>query len=100
LGEIHLLPALPKAWRNGRVRGIRARGGYEIDMRWQEGGIVSASIQSMQTQACVLRMPNLLSVYSNEEVVPIEVLDNQALRFKAEAYHNLSQIDVVITSKK
>lgn len=85
-GEIHLLPALPKAWMNGgHIRGIRARGGYEIDMRWQQGEIVSARIQSIQTQDCVLRMPNLLSMRSNGRIISVEVLDNYTLRFEAEA---------------
>ena len=43
---ITLLPALPSAWRNGEVKGICARGGYEVDIKWQDAKVVSFSVKS------------------------------------------------------
>jgi alpha-L-fucosidase 2 len=48
-GEIHLLPALPKAWADGEVRGLRARGGVEVDMTWSAAKIVKATLRPSVT---------------------------------------------------
>lgn len=45
-GELHLLPALPKAWPCGRVSGLRARGAYELDISWEQEKLVEACIQA------------------------------------------------------
>lgn len=45
-GAIHLLPALPDAWQEGEIRGLVARGGFEVDMKWQGGQLLTARIES------------------------------------------------------
>lgn len=47
-GEIHLLPALPKAWPTGEVTGLSARGNLEVDIRWQNGKLVQATLHPKQ----------------------------------------------------
>lgn len=55
LGEIHLLPALPSAWRAGRMTGIKARGNFEVAVHWEDGELTSAEIKSNGGQRCVIR---------------------------------------------
>ncbi|SIN70335.1 glycoside hydrolase family 95 protein [Algoriphagus halophilus] len=62
-GEVHLLPALPDAWPEGSISGIKARGGFEIvDMEWKDGKIQTVTVRSDLGGNLRLRVPNSLNV--------------------------------------
>jgi alpha-L-fucosidase 2 len=62
-GEIELLPALPAAWPNGSIRGLRARGGFEVEIVWQNSKLVRATIRNLKGNASRVRY--------GEKVMPV-----------------------------
>lgn len=56
-GAIHILPALPSCWPNGSVKGLCARGGFLVDIKWKDGAIEKLDITSKLGGNCRLRLP-------------------------------------------
>ncbi|HSA95766.1 MAG TPA: glycoside hydrolase family 95 protein [Acidobacteriota bacterium] len=82
-GELVLLPALPAAWKKGEVRGLRARRGFEVSLRWSDGRLRRATILSTRGGTCRLRKPSGMWItYLNEPVMPSSSPDTGVVEFK------------------
>ncbi|MCS4227101.1 glycoside hydrolase family 95 protein [Sphingobacterium sp. BIGb0165] len=55
-GCIDLLPALPDAWKNGEVKGLKARGNYTVDMKWKDGKLIKHTIRSAKPEKIKIRL--------------------------------------------
>jgi alpha-L-fucosidase 2 len=62
--EIRLLPALPDAWAEGSVSGLRARGDFEVDVEWSGGRLDGATVRSGSGATCRIRATPDLAVES------------------------------------
>jgi alpha-L-fucosidase 2 len=84
-GEIEFLPALPSSWRKGEVRGLRARGGFEIDMKWSDGRLWWVTILSTAGGTCRVRLPFPMSItHSGQMVMPSSVPDSGVVEFRTQ----------------
>jgi alpha-L-fucosidase 2 len=71
-GEVSLLPALPSAWQTGSVKGLRARGGYTVNMEWQDGKLQQASIKPDRDGTLRIRTKTPVSIEGVKEAREIE----------------------------
>ena len=75
--EIKLLPALPAEWSSGRVSGLRAKGGYIIDMSWKDGKLAEAEIHATVTGECRVR-------YNTDKLIAISLTAGESESIKGE----------------
>ncbi len=84
-GEIHLLPAIPRAWASGSVNGLRARRGFSVDMEWKGGKITVALIHSNLGNPCRIRSSARIShVSSSHHQIPFIRPTENVIEFKTE----------------
>ena len=77
-GEIHLLPALPAAWHRGSVRGLCARGGYQVNIAWREGILASSTIMSKRGGSIPVRY--------NDRMIQLHLRPGQAVHLSVENF--------------
>jgi alpha-L-fucosidase 2 len=84
-GEIRLLPALPAAWPDGFVSGLRARGGFEFDIAWKDGRIAAAGLKATQNALCSLRVSSAVRVTRADGSVMAQSDGEAVVKFQAVA---------------
>ena len=72
-GELHLLPALPERWKDGSVKGLRARGGFVVDFDWRDGLVHRVVVRAALGGRCRIRAEGASSLAFAGEAVPLAV---------------------------
>ncbi len=78
-GSVELLPALPSVWKNGEVKGLVARGGFVVDMKWENNQLVSAQIHSRNGGSCLVKYKEKIAEITNSEKGKIYKLNHQLI---------------------
>jgi len=84
-GEIELLPALPSAWPNGSVSGLRARGGYVVDIEWRDGKLLESVIRSQFAGKCRVRTSVPVNITRGGKKLKFTNPEEKVVEFDTEA---------------
>jgi len=84
-GTIRLLPALPSEWAQGRVSGLRARGGFTVSMAWAAGALTEATIDAATDGLCRVAADGVAGVSLDGRAVPVTRATDGTVAFEATA---------------
>ena len=84
-GELHLLPALPSVWPTGHIKGLMARGGFEVDIDWVDGKVNECVIRSKVGNKCTVRSSEPIQVTSEGITVSVTMLEENVVQFDTKA---------------
>lgn len=71
-GVIHLLPALPDEWKNGSLKGVKARGGFELSFKWENNKLIQVDILSLKGGVCNIQYPGIASLLLNKKQIALK----------------------------
>ena len=83
--EIHLLPALPAEWATGSVVGLRARGGFTVDLQWAGGRLTEVQLNASQRRRAVIRAKGVTEVTADGRPVRFQRMGPETIAFPAES---------------
>ena len=80
-GYINFLPALPKEWGKGDIKGLKARGGFEVDMKWENGRLTEAKIRPNVDSVCKIKVSRKVNVQSDSLRVEVKNITENIVEF-------------------
>ena len=88
-GVIDLLPALPDAWADGKITGLRARGNFEVDVEWHGGRLTRAVIRSLSGNTCAVRYASHTLRFPTEKGKTVDIVfDGETLQAVFDGTHS------------
>jgi alpha-L-fucosidase 2 len=85
-GFINLLPAVPSKWKDGFIRGLRAIGGYEVDMNWRSAVLTAVKVKATNNGLCRIKAPREISrISSGKDAVRMQKSADGIISFDAKA---------------
>lgn len=92
--ELYILPSLPKNLANGKVKGLRAKGGFTVDLSWKNNQIEESNLYAKYNQLCYLRTKTPVKILVNNKEISVEKIEENLYKFSTEAGKNYQIIPI------